>query len=274
MPHALVSFKDAPGTLWPAWPTKCRIVRNSPSSVLKMIESPKSRVYYLPESASFPEIVAWRTTLHRPGGPLVLRTTGGSNDQRRKLLCVRGLVVGNGQTSSGRAVVYRDSKSRTVTLALLDMPPDDPTTITVSNVPRGFLLTTPATRPNSTHSNAYSVVLVGKHKAAIVPMAPLGHPRHTAVLRYDKTLEARYAMRDSFGRKVFEVGPNRYHLPHQALVHCSKAKPHGPWIAERAVLVQQPVTDAKRIDNWDGASEQERTEQLSLVSQLLLLHAK
>lgn len=249
MVHSLVLYKPPASkhVQWPPWPHPCRVVRNNPEAVRKMLASPKARlVALLPTEARFPEIVAWRTTLPRSGGPLVIRPTG-AGGARVKTWSPDGLVVGhgtnNGAPASGRAVLYKDGF--VTCLAFLDLPKDDSTPQTVTNVPENFRILNAS---KQTSAPSHAIVMVGNHKAAVVPLLP--NTLRLAVLRYEKTLAARYALRDNLGRKIFEAGPNRYHLPPNGTIYCAFDLETQTWSAVRAVLLPQPLTDARCIDSW------------------------
>ena len=90
--------EEARQTDWAPWPPACKVIRqaNNPQAIHKMLDSPtqKRSVFLLPEGASFPEIITWRTSVFpTSGGSLVLRPTGASGKGRHNVTKVRGLVL-------------------------------------------------------------------------------------------------------------------------------------------------------------------------------------
>lgn len=260
---------------WPSWPPPCKVVRvDTPAVIRKILTHPEKRAKlgFLPPEAAFPEIVAWRAQLLPGGGgsgarQVTIRGTGGSSSNAAKRVVGVGFHPQDANSKhSGRAIVYYEPKTAKVVFApLLETPSPEVFSSSPSSHGQPVALARPIYLDKSPktpevediENSSHVVILLGSHKACIVPM----HDRlRMAVLRYDKSLQSRYALRDSFGRKVFEAGANRYHLNGGGLVYCAFDPETHKWSALRSPLVYQPVTDAKRIDEWNSGNINGRKE--------------
>lgn len=275
--------EEARHTDWAPWPPACKVVRqaSNPQAIHKMLDAPQQKrsVFLLPEGASFPEIVTWRTSVFPTnGGSLVLRPTGASGRGRHNVTKVRGLVLTpSGKIRSGRAVMYKQNDNTIV--AFLPNPGEHAELLhlcqTASMFPTSTIRLKVLSRSTTTSfSSSIAVVTLGTHKVALVYSNV--ERDQLAVLKYDKTIDARFALRDSYGRKVFEAGPNKFYLPGGAKIYCRyhSFPPVGynkrtRWSPLRRVLTDQPVTDAKAIDTWND--EKSLTDAASLWERVIVL---
>lgn len=265
--------EEARQTDWAPWPPACKVIRqaNNPQAIHKMLDNStqKRSVFLLPEGASFPEIITWRTSVFpTSGGSLVLRPTGASGKGRHNVTKVRGLVLTpSGKIRGGRAVLYKQNDNTII--AFLPNPGEHDELFhlcrTANRVPSTVRLKVLTNTSTNLLSSSIAVVALGTHKVALVYSNV--ERDQLAVLKYDKSFDARFALRDNYGRKIFEAGPNKFYLPGGAKIYCRyHSIPVGyrrtRWSPIRRVLTDQPVTDAKAIDNWNDKKSAEHAASL------------
>lgn len=249
-------------TDWAPWPPACKVVRqaSNPQAIHKMLDAPriKRSVFLLPEGASFPEIITWRTSVFPTnGGSLVLRPTGASGRGRHNVTKIKKLILApSGKIRSGRAVLYKQNDNTII--AFLPNPDEEKELLhlcrTASKVPSTIRLQVLNFATTSSFSSSIAVVALGTHKVALVYSNV--ERDQLAILKYEKSFDSRFALRDNYGRKIFEAGPNKYYLPAGAKIYCRRnstpvERKRTRWQPIRGVLTDQPVTDAKAIDNWN-----------------------